>query len=233
MLTLGDWYHQTTDAIYSIAAQGGPPPPAQNGLINGTNVFGDGGERFQTTFEEGKRYRIRLLNQAIDTHFKFAIDGHKFTVISTDLVPIKPYETDVLNIAIAQRYDIIVAADQPVDNYWLRAIPQTPCSAEHENRDNIKGIIRYGGSSEGEPTGEASEFDDVCVDEAPENLVPVVALEAGSRQYEESLEVGTAPIDNEVKWTLNNSTFFNAWEYPSKCILVRLLVKSWLDTTAR
>lgn len=37
---------------------------------------------------------------SIDTFFKFSIDGHNFTVISTDFVPIEPYETTNLSIAI-------------------------------------------------------------------------------------------------------------------------------------
>ncbi|MBE3042573.1 hypothetical protein IMZ48_08350, partial [Candidatus Bathyarchaeota archaeon] len=108
VLTLGDWHNQTTDQLYPGAATSTTGPPhAQNGLINGTNVFGDSGQRFEfkKPFEKEKKYRIRLINHAIDTHYKFAIDGHKFTVISADLTPIVPYDTDVLNIAIAQRYD--------------------------------------------------------------------------------------------------------------------------------
>jgi len=77
-----------------------------NGLINGTNIYNNSGtivgSRFQTTFESGKSYRLRLINGANDSHFKFSIDNHTMTVIANDLVPIVPYETNVLNIGIGE-----------------------------------------------------------------------------------------------------------------------------------
>ncbi|CAJ2514338.1 Uu.00g024570.m01.CDS01, partial [Anthostomella pinea] len=84
ILMLGDWFHNTTDALWGSASTG-LPPRAQNGLINGTNVYGDSGKRFETKFTAGKRHRIRLVNTAIDTFFKFMIDDHKMTVIAADL----------------------------------------------------------------------------------------------------------------------------------------------------
>lgn len=77
-----------------------------NGLINGTNIYNNSGtivgSRFQATFESGKSYRLRLINGANDSHFKFSIDNHTMTVIANDLVPIVPYETNVLNIGIGE-----------------------------------------------------------------------------------------------------------------------------------
>jgi FtsP/CotA-like multicopper oxidase with cupredoxin domain len=105
MLFLNDWSHETADALYSSAETNGPPT-LENGLINGTNVFGsDGaagqtGSRFNVSFTSGTSYRLRLVNGAIDTHFKFSIDNHTLTVIASDLVPITPYTTTVLDIGI-------------------------------------------------------------------------------------------------------------------------------------
>ncbi|RAL60247.1 hypothetical protein DID88_000027 [Monilinia fructigena] len=44
------------------------------------------------------------------------------------LVPIKPYQTQVLNIAIGQRYDVIVTANQGAiaSDFWIRSIPKLP-----------------------------------------------------------------------------------------------------------
>lgn len=101
VLFLNDWFHNTVHSLYNQAQTSGPPT-AENGLINGTNVYNSTGSRFQTTFVSGKKYLIRLVNSAIDTHFKFMIDGHNMTVIATDLVPIKPYSTQVLNIGVGE-----------------------------------------------------------------------------------------------------------------------------------
>jgi FtsP/CotA-like multicopper oxidase with cupredoxin domain len=96
-ILLSDWTHQTSDELYSFAQTVGPPL-LNNGLINGKNIGPDGGSRFETSFESGKSYRVRIVNTAIDTHYKFAIDGHKFQVIAMDFVPIVPYETTYLDI---------------------------------------------------------------------------------------------------------------------------------------
>jgi FtsP/CotA-like multicopper oxidase with cupredoxin domain len=80
------------------------PPPQHNSLINGTNVFDckssndtrciGNGTRFEMNFVKGKKYRLRLVNTGLYSHFRFAIDGHNLTVIAMDFVPIVPYTTD-------------------------------------------------------------------------------------------------------------------------------------------
>lgn len=61
---LNDWSHQTADVEYLEAELRGPPT-LDNGLINGTNVYNDLGERWTTTFVAGTTYRIRLVNGAV------------------------------------------------------------------------------------------------------------------------------------------------------------------------
>lgn len=144
-------------------------------MINGTNIYNDSGtvtgERWETSLTEGTSYRLRLVNAAIDTHFKFMIDNHTLTVIAMDLVPIEPYETTVLDIAMGQRYDVIVTADQAsvASDFWLRAIPQSACS-DNDNTDDIKGIIHYGSSTD-TPSTSAYDYTDACVDEDSSDLV--------------------------------------------------------------
>lgn len=84
-LFLNDWGHQTTEQLY-ISAENSGPPTITNGLINGTNVYGDLGSRFETTFESGTSYLIRLVNGAMDTHWKFSIDSHNFTVMASECI---------------------------------------------------------------------------------------------------------------------------------------------------
>lgn len=100
-IVLSDWTHQTCDELYSYAQTVGPPE-LQNGLINGLNTFENGGSRYETSFESGKSYLIRIVNTAIDTHYKFAIDGHSFKVIANDFVPLVPYETTYLDIGMGK-----------------------------------------------------------------------------------------------------------------------------------
>lgn len=105
VILLNDWDTRTVDELWEFAQKSGPPT-VDNGLINGMNVFGEDGnpaqtgKRFNMTFIPGRSYRLRLGNAACDTHFKFSIDHHTLTVIAADLVPIRPYNTTVLDIAI-------------------------------------------------------------------------------------------------------------------------------------
>lgn len=122
----------TADNMALQAATSGPPT-AVNCLINGTNTYNETGSRFETAFDADTRYRIRLVNAAADTHFRFMIDNHTLEVIATDFVPIVPYNTTDVSIGMGQRYDVIVTAkDLTSGNFWMRAIPQESCS-ENDN----------------------------------------------------------------------------------------------------
>ena len=200
---LQDWTHETVDSMYDLAqnatpipgatAPPGAPPPTfggprtmDNGLINGKNTWSNNGaiqsvgSRLEAgTFTSGHSYLLRIINVAIQSTFAFSIDGHTLTVISTDFVPIVPYTTDVLYINIGQRYNVIVNADQPSGNYWMRADNQQSCSNMIQNRD-VKAIIRYSDAPTGvDPTSTSQTYTDACVDEPYASLVPVVQLNAG------------------------------------------------------
>ncbi|ORY63280.1 laccase [Pseudomassariella vexata] len=212
---LNDWYHSTADELVLKAATGGPPT-ADNGLINGTNTYNDTmGSRFETTFEAGTRYRIRLVNAAADSHFRFMIDNHTLEVISTDFVPIVPYTTDQVSIGMGQRYDVIVTAkDITSGNFWLRAIPQESCS-ETDAVDNVKGIVRYGNST-ADPTTSAYSYSDSCLDEASSNLVPYLVIDApDTSSFDDNSEIGVQVTENALLWTVNATSFHTEWDYPT------------------
>lgn len=220
VITLADWDHDTADNLVLQSVLSGPPTMA-NGLIDGKNVFNQSGEivgeRYQTTFESGTKYLLRLVNVAADTHFKFTIDNHTMEVISADFVPIQPYTTDVLNIAIGQRYEVIVTANASADNYWMRAIAQTACS-DNANPDNIMGIIRYDNSSTADPTSTATANAavDECVDEPAASLVPYVQVDVGTAaDITEDFSVTVSSSAGRFYWAMGNTTFYNDWGYPT------------------
>ncbi|KAJ5390737.1 CAZyme family AA1 [Penicillium cataractarum] len=215
VLFLNDWCHQTADELFTYAQTKGPPT-LDTGLINGTNVYNSTGSRFTMRANKGESYRLRLVNAAIDTHWKFMIDDHTLTVIAMDLVPIKPYRTKFVNIGMGQRYDVIVTADQAsvARDFWIRAVPQTQCS-ENDNVNNIKGILHYH-TQVGIPETNATHFDDGCVDESPSDLVPVVSksVSAANWQSMEDVIVKTN-AQNLFRWYLNSTTMQVAWEDPT------------------
>lgn len=222
VLFLNDWFHQTTDQLWPSARTAGPPD-AQNGLINGTNIFTDPitnittGQRFSTTFTPGMRHRLRLVNGAIDTMFKFSIDGHNMTVIANDLVPIEPFTTNVLSIGIGQRYDVIVEAASGLGNgnYWMRASPDSACSAVNDMSGDIRGIVRYSASEE-LPTTTAYSWDDDCLDESMDDLVPYLRLDASAPSLQTLNDVGLSLSSGFFKWTINDTSFQTEWNAPSE-----------------
>lgn len=58
------------------------------------------------------------------------MDNHTITVIEADATTVEPVETHRLSINIAQRYSIIVSANQPEGNYFIRAAMITTCFAQ-------------------------------------------------------------------------------------------------------
>ncbi|RDA94933.1 hypothetical protein CP533_0092 [Ophiocordyceps camponoti-saundersi (nom. inval.)] len=208
---LNDWDHRTVDELHPAAEVEGPPFLA-TGLINGTNTFGDVGQRLNISFEAGKSYRMRFVNAAIDTHWKFMLDNHKMTVIAADLVPIQPYTTDVVAIGIGQRYDVIIKADQQhVDeNFWLRAIPQTSCS-RNNNTDNIRAVVHYG-KEPSTPCTQGYNFTDACEDEV---IVPHVPKDLTASPLTTSMFANLTTIDGRFRWTLNSTTMVVDWGNPT------------------
>ncbi|KAF3764262.1 hypothetical protein M406DRAFT_346480 [Cryphonectria parasitica EP155] len=215
---LNDWSHQTAEVLAITAATTGPPT-LDNCLINGTNTWteDDGtvvGSRFETAFEAGTRYRIRLVNGAADTHFRFTIDNHTLEVIQTDFVPIQPYNTTNLSIGMGQRYDVIVTATETTGNFWMRAIPQEACS-DNDNVDNILGIIRYDSSSTDDPTTTVyDDLTDSCADEDITSLVPYLTVDLGSISEEDDEEAGLS-LSTTIKWAMNDISFVSEWDYPT------------------
>ncbi|KAJ4992510.1 Laccase-2-like protein 4 [Stagonosporopsis vannaccii] len=217
-IVITDWSHATVDALYGYAQEVGPPK-MDTALINGKGTYnGTGGERYEVAFEAGKKYRMRFVNAAVDSYFKLSLDGHKMTVIAMDFVPVEPFEIDVLDFTMGQRYDVIIEANQEASNYWFRAIPQAACS-NNANSNDIRGIVRYSGSPSGNPTTtawEANSIDD-CVDVDHSLLKPhfkhsVVAPEL----QDPDLAVSVAKdADNLFKWDIGLNSMHVIWNNPS------------------
>jgi FtsP/CotA-like multicopper oxidase with cupredoxin domain len=82
-LFISDWDHTDADILYASAALGAALT-YDTGLINGAMVWDDGDTTvvnyFETKFESGTSYLLRLVNVAIDSSFNFMIDNHTLTM---------------------------------------------------------------------------------------------------------------------------------------------------------
>jgi FtsP/CotA-like multicopper oxidase with cupredoxin domain len=231
---ISDWYHTPAFTIAPLLKSGAlrGPPPADNILFNGKNVWNPPGtngtnttgEYQRTLLTKGKKHRLRIINTSTDSNFKVGLDGHNMTVMAADFVPLKPWTTEWLLVGIGQRYDIVIDASKAADNYWFHAIPQVGCST---NRiANAVSIFSYNGAPAGNPSNatrnRAPSTDNDCSDPNA-NLVPYVKLDVptnGTLPEEARLDVGFGIIQNEinqtqVQWTLNETAIRTPWDKPT------------------
>jgi FtsP/CotA-like multicopper oxidase with cupredoxin domain len=192
-----------------------------NYLLNGNNKSPNmaTGKHTLWSVQKGKKHLFRFINGAAMEQYSVRFDNHKMTVIAADFVPIEPYETEWLNIACGQRYDVIVEANQPSSNYFLRAVTQTSCPSVPVNTGLglANGIIHYSdailtlpNSTYGNRTQQSFA---TCIDEPIAKLKPWLKKSAGDvAQFsagQRALPAGriAQPGTNNntvVQWFLNN-----------------------------
>ena len=68
--------------------------------------------------EAGKTYRLRIIAGTELVGVNFAIQGHSMTIVEVEGSIVEPYEVQNLDIMPAQRYSVLVTADQEPSNYW-------------------------------------------------------------------------------------------------------------------
>lgn len=102
------------------------------------------------TVQQGKRYRFRVIGLSCDPSFNFSIEGHNFTVIEADAVDTEPVPANAVTVYAAQRYSVVVNANQPVSNYWIRAVPSDGY-AQNTTGGVSSAILRYVGAPIAEP----------------------------------------------------------------------------------
>ncbi|KAG2179873.1 hypothetical protein INT43_003659, partial [Umbelopsis isabellina] len=197
MILTADWYHDISPVNMAIFLspdnyEASEPVP-DSGLINGLNTFNcsgatntsvacTGGNRANFTFTAGKRYRIRVINTSAIAEFDFSIDGHNLTVVEADGVPMKPVTIDRIPINVAQRYSVIVEANQPVGNYWVRAVINENCLAYTNPALNptVLAGIHYEGAPDNQPNSTDPGYGDPidCIDLDSSDLHPFDGLDA-------------------------------------------------------
>jgi len=77
-------------------------------LINGHDSAGN----WTGLFTPGERVRLRLINASAMTNFNLRLPGLAMTVVQADGQDVEPVETDELQIAIAETYDVIVQPEE-------------------------------------------------------------------------------------------------------------------------
>lgn len=121
-VTLNDYFHRSyfdvlLDVVGNVTERARRRPVSDNNLINGKMNF-DCGNSTTTAkctndaglakfhFTSGKTHLLRVLNTGSQGIQKFSIDGHMMTVIATDFVPVQPYNTTVVTVAVSPSHGV-------------------------------------------------------------------------------------------------------------------------------
>lgn len=160
-------------------------------------------------FVPGKTYRLRIINMSALSAFFFWIDGHSMRLIEVDGTDIEQSSTDLVTIAVAQRYSVLVQARNDTSANW----------AIHANMDtsmfdkvppnlqiNITSSITYNLSAPITNLGFINQYHDI----ADFSLVPVVkeAQPVVTRTIE--LEVLFATMDDGTNRAMFNEITYNS-----------------------
>ncbi|KAH9999531.1 laccase [Russula vinacea] len=145
VITLADWYHYLSHDAPSV-------PAFNSTLINGAGRWAGGPATplSVVNVQQGKRYRFRLVSISCDPNWKFSIDNHTLTIIEVEGTNVRPLAVDQIQIFAGQRYSFVLNANQPINNYWIRSLP----NRNHDTTDNgvNSAILRYAGAPNSDPT---------------------------------------------------------------------------------
>ncbi|KAF8959650.1 yellow laccase [Flammula alnicola] len=141
---------------HTVAPSAGLVPTADSTLINGLGRYSGGPTSPLTVIQvlPNKRYRFRLVSISCDPNFVFSIDGHNMTIIEVDGVNVQPLTVDSIQIYVGQRYSFVLNTDQPVSNYWIRALPNVGTLTFDGGINSA--ILRYSQADAVDPTTNSS-----------------------------------------------------------------------------
>lgn len=161
--------------------------------------------------EAGKTYLLRIINAASLVAVNFAIANHTMTVVQADGNFVEPLEVSSLDINVAQRYSVLLTANQdPTTSYWM--------STAVRHRSGVKGqaYLQYDGAglpAEGAPMPENIGQDDMVAGPIFDaSLVSTVSnssdiLGSDVVPNRSIIFVGTQTrrfSDNLLRWAANN-----------------------------
>ncbi|KAH7927346.1 laccase [Leucogyrophana mollusca] len=218
VITLADWYHVPSPILNNV--KGAVIPNAT--LINGLGRYAGGPSSPLSVInvEQGKRYRFRIIGLSCHPWFNFTIDGHNMTIIETDGVETEPVEVSSLAVYASQRYSVVVTANRPVDNYWIRSLSNLATNGTRFENGQSSAILRYKGAPDQDPT---TEQDPDVLPFVEGNLHPLIhpgapgIPEIGKADVNINLVVGNA--SGGGLFTINNVSFVN----PPAPVLLQIL----------
>eukprot|EP00884_Botryococcus_braunii_P020031 jgi/Botrbrau1/6711/Bobra.0324s0002.1 len=130
-------------------------PAGRSSMMPWASFENPGCTHWNTTVEQGKTYRIRITNVASLGYVTVVFQGHNVTLVAADGTPMEPTEVSQIDVNNGMRYDVLLKADQPVDNYWIFVQMQYRVGSP-----GGYGVLRYkGADNETLPTSDPPQPD--------------------------------------------------------------------------
>lgn len=217
ILLLNDWFLQPGEALYADIVKGKfmdmkkemkeprdgeemkmdlGDVPFQSALINGKGR-GPGETKAPLAVVEvkkGETVRLRVINGSSTYALRFQVDGHPLTVIATDGAPMQPVEVDNLVLAVGERFDVLLKADQE-GAHWIRV-------ATLDNKEALA-VLRYAGSGAAEPEPSPVRWGDRRL--TPDQMRSRGPVELPEKPRDVPLLLGGSMMP--YRWDINKETY--------------------------
>ncbi|KAI4629445.1 uncharacterized protein J4E87_003709 [Alternaria ethzedia] len=229
-IILEDWFH----ADYYTLVEGtmnGQFPPSNNNLINGRMNYPCANTTLPCTpnagiskfkFQSGKKHLLRLINTGAEGNQKFSIDGHKLKVIAVDYIPVEPYTTNVVTLAVGQRTDVIVEAiGKPSDTFWMRSqlAQGFRCTLTDGISPNALAAVYYENASTDAIPKSTSDVTkeqlEQCKNDPITQGIPLCKVPLEEPDHVERVDFDFRSNGTNFIWYLNNSTYHGNYNKPT------------------
>ncbi|MDY6055262.1 multicopper oxidase family protein [Micrococcus sp.] len=149
------------------------------------------------TGRPGQRVRLRIINAASDTIFRFALQGHRLTVTHTDGFPVNPTEAVAVYLAMGERLDALVTLDDGV--FVFQAAP------EGKDGTPARAIVRTGAGRVPAVDKRIAELDGKVL--LTTELTPAEGARLPEREPDVTLDVDLNGQMQPYAWGLNGTRF--------------------------
>ncbi|KAG8703704.1 laccase [Ceratobasidium sp. 394] len=232
IVMLEDWYHTPAPALekqmFSPSNTALLSPVPDSALINGKGRYVNGPKtpRSVINVTPGKRYRLRVINASAIGSYTFSIEGHNMTIIEADGIAHQPLTVASFQIYAGQRYSVIIEANKPVANYWIRSPITVGGAGTNPNLDptDVFAVLHYAGAPDAEPTTEQGTASGVALLESDLHALENPGAPGGSAPADVSLNlaIGRTTKDGVLQFTFNNIKY----EAPSLPTLLKILANN-------
>jgi FtsP/CotA-like multicopper oxidase with cupredoxin domain len=156
------------------------------------------------TVKQGEKLKLRFINGSSGTIYDLRLAGHPMTITHADGRPVKPFTVDVLRIAMGERYDVEVTADNP-GRWRLYSIPDS--ADEYVTLGTLQYADALSSADSGDSLPQKVRWNDILLMAgAPEESYPAPAPTGDAAVFNQALTGG----HGSPYWSINGQIWPDA-----------------------